>query len=213
MSTTSLIKMQVTVDNEMHVAATALIPVDINDIEMKNNFLTESYDATFSRHDTAFLIDYIIKTHHSFAKRNTIIIYNLIQKVTYRHSYQHPELKKFIEVAFCFFQDLLNQMIKEEEYIFPGISEAIKDKKTNSNAVALQGLKQQITLQLAEHKKTLNYLKVFREITNDYQIPCDASWHYISLFEKMKELENDLSKHFHLEDEILYNAIIQRLLK
>ena len=72
----------------------------------------------------------------------------------------------------------------------------------------MQCLKEKIQLQQNEHEKSFNYLKVFREITNDYEIPVDACWYYMSLFEKMKELEHDLTLHFYLEDDILFpNAI------
>ena len=101
-------------------------------------------------------------------------------------------------------------MLKEEQNLFPYLRQKASDIKydgKNDNA-SLQSLKEKIRLQQIEHEKSLNYLKVFRQITNDYQIPSDACWYYTSLFEKMKELEYDLTLHFYLEDDILFpNAI------
>jgi len=205
-----LIKLKNLVGNEAYLTAKTLNTTNIDCNETKDAIHGESDDTKFNKYDTNFLIDYIIKTHHAFAKTNTITIYNLIQKVAYRHSHEHNELKRFNEVAFFFFQDLLNQVLREELNLFPYLRQTIREinyNNKNDNA-AFQSLKEKIQLQKTEHKKSFNYLNIFREITNNYEIPLDACNHYKSLFEKMKELEYDLTLHFYLEDNILFrNAI------
>jgi hypothetical protein len=50
-----------------------------NEVTAFNNYknkISSACAAEFERCDTDFLIDYIIKTHHAFAKTNAIIIYN-----------------------------------------------------------------------------------------------------------------------------------------
>lgn len=210
MNTTSLIRMRRSIDNEVYNTAGTLHGVKFDSGEMKNTFNQETDYAVFVNYDVDFLIDYIVKTYHNFATKNTTIIYVLMQKVSYAHSERHPELQKFVEVAFCFFQDLLNQMLKEEQYLFPYISQTLKDRKlgVKIDSSALRSLNEKIDLQKIEHAKSLNYLKVFRRITNDYSLPSDACWYYKALFEKMKELEHDLIKYFHLEDNILFYSAI-----
>lgn len=204
MNTMQLIKLKNVVDNEAYLTVKNLSTMDIG--KTKDAIHDESENTKFNRYDTNFLIDYIIKTHHAFAKTNAITIYNLTQKVAYRHSHEHNELKRFNEVAFFFFQDLLNQMLKEEENLFPYLRQTIREIKYNgkNDNAALQSLKQKIQLQKTEHEKSFNYLKIFREITNNYQAPPDACWYHMYLFEKMKALEQDLTMHFYLEDNILF---------
>jgi len=206
MNTMQLIKMKNAGDNEAYLTTNILNEAVINCNDMKNAIYEESNKAKSGKYDTDFLIDYIITTHHTPTKKNSIIIYDLTQKVAYRHSDQHCELNKFSEVVFFFFHDLLNQMMKEEQTLFPYIRQIIKDIKPGgkNDDNTSQSLEQKIKSQQIEQRKTFNYLKVFREITNDYQIPSDACSYYISLFEKMKELERDLTMHFHLEDDILF---------
>ena len=199
MNTMPLIKLKNAVGNEAYFTAKILNTPDIDCNKMKDAIYEPGDNIKLSKYDTDFIIDYIIKTHHDFTKKNAVIIYNLIQKVACRHSHEHNELKKFNEVAFFFFHDLLNQMLKEEQNLFPYLRQKASDIKydgKNDNA-SLQSLKEKIRLQQIEHEKSLNYLKVFRQITNDYQIPSDACWYYTSLFEKMKELEYDLTLHFY----------------
>jgi regulator of cell morphogenesis and NO signaling len=210
MNTMSLIKPGNVFDNEMYLATSALSKSGIDGHDVKNTFGEKDSMMSFDKYPADFLIDYIIKTHHAFARKNTAIIYNLLQKIAYRHSDQHSELKKFSEVAFFFFQDLLNQMLKEEQDLFPYIRQEVKHlehgEKPNRNTSNY--FEERIKLQEVEHAKSFNYLRLFREITNDYKIPPGACWYYMSLFEKMQQLEQDLKVHFHLEGDILFHKAI-----
>jgi regulator of cell morphogenesis and NO signaling len=209
MNAMPLIKSKNAISNKAYSLEKTLNIMDVSCTEIKDAI--HACDNTkFSKYDTDFIIDYIVKVHHDFAKKNAITIYNLAQKVAYRHSHQQKELKKFNEVACFFFHDLLNQMSKEEQTLFPYVRQTIREIKYNgkNNNATLQSLKEKIRLQQAEHKKTFNYLKKFREITSDYEKPLDACHHYKSLFEKMKALEYDLTGHFYLEDDILFEKVI-----
>jgi regulator of cell morphogenesis and NO signaling len=193
--------------NDDSIGITILNKADFND--MKNKLSNEHTNTGFEKCDADFLIDYIIKTHHVFAKKNSVIIYDLTQKVAYRHSHQREELKKFNEIAFLFFHGLLNQMLREEQSLFPFIRQIIKDRKYpgKKDDDISRTLEEKIKLEQNKHEEVFKYLKSFREITKDYEIPADACNHYKSLFQKMKELEHDLILHFHLEANILFRKV------
>ncbi len=163
----------------------------------------------FNKWDTDFLVDYIIRTHHGEVEKKAVTIYKLVQKVAYRHSDEHPELLILTEVTFLFLHDLLNQMTKEENTFFPHSSRIEKTIKYpqragNSNS---EFLKDKIKLLQDAHENVFNYLKVIRKITNNYRIPHDACNSYRSLFEKMKEFEEDVNFHFILEKDILLERL------
>ena len=204
MDTIPLAETETVVANEKHHHLKILKNRDLDFNDMKS----ESND--FDKWETDFLVDYIIKTHHDFAKKNAVIIYTLAQKVAYRHSENHPELRTLSEIIFLFLHDLLNQMLKEEQYIFPYIRQKEKDRKyakINDNNIS-QSLKEKIKLLQNAHEKASKYLKVLRQVTNNFRIPYDACNSYNALFGKIKELEDDLNMHFHLENDILFpNAI------
>lgn len=159
---------------------------------------------------TDFLIDYIIRTHHDFAKKNAVIIYVLAQKVFYRHSNTHPELLTINKIIFLFLHDLLNQIKEKEQFLFPRIRQKanyIKYAGINDNSI-LQPLTEKIKLLQSERTKTFTYLKALRQATNNFAIPSDDCNSYKSLFEKIKELEDDLIIHFHLEDNFLLPNVL-----
>ena len=152
------------------------------------------------------LIDYIITIHHRYAKENAVIIYDLAQNVASRHSENHPELIKLATAIFLFFHDLLNHIKKEEQILFPHIKQLVKNKSySGKGTYTTFGLiKESINLMQKEHQATGKDLKLFHELTNDYMLPEDACNSYKYLFEKMKEFENDLFLHVHLENDILF---------
>src|SRR4051812_28800549 len=76
----------------------------------------------FNEWDLDKLSDYIITTHHTYVKKNTVVIYELMQELGNTHRQNHPELLKLSEVAFLFFHDLLNHLKKEERILFPNIN-------------------------------------------------------------------------------------------
>ncbi|MDE3184872.1 MAG: hemerythrin domain-containing protein, partial [Bacteroidota bacterium] len=72
-----------------------------------------------------------------------------------------------------------------------------------------QSLEGKIKVLQNGHAKSFTYLKALRQVTDNFGIPSDACNSYKALFEKMKELEDDLNIHFHLEDDILFpNALL-----
>jgi len=209
MNSTPRIELKNAIGDKAYFTEKNLNKADIDCHEIKDAINVRDNSA-LSKYDAVFLIDYVIQIHHGFVKKNATTIYNLAQKVAYRHSHEHDELKKFNEVAFFFFHHLLNQMSNEEQDLFPYLRQTIRETKYHGKIdnSALQSLKEKIQLQQAEHKRSFNYLKIFREVTSDYEMPFDACYHYKSLFEKMKELEHDLTRHFYLEDDILFPKVL-----
>ena len=156
--------------------------------------------------ETDFLIDYIMKTHHDFAKKKSVVIYMLAQKAFYRHSNTHPEMLTINNIIFLFVHDLLNQMKVEEQFLFPHIRQAaidIKCGEKNDNNI-LQSLMPKRRLLQDNHEKTFAYLNALRQVTDNFEIPSDCCNSYKALIETLKELEDDLILHFHLEDDFLF---------
>ena len=152
------------------------------------------------------IIDYIITTHHQYAKESGVIIYDLAQKIAYDHSKNHPELIQLTTTMFLFLHDLLNCMLKEEQILFPNIRHLIKNKSHSgkSGYTTFGLIKEWVSLIRTQHQASLKNIKLLHELTNDYMLPEDACTSYKCLFEKMKEFEDDLLMHVHLENNILF---------
>lgn len=160
----------------------------------------------FNNWDLDSLIDYIINTHHQYAKTSAVVIHDLAQKVANNHNEKHPELIKLTTALFLFFHDLLNHMKKEEQILFPNIKKLVKTKSyAEKGTYTTFGLIEELVRRMQKaHQTIVKDLKLFHELTNEYRLPEDACGSYKYLFEKLKEFENDLLLHFHLENNILF---------
>ena len=183
--------------------------VTIEQVKMaveQSNLPKTSTEQEFNKWDIDPLIDYIINTHHRYAKESAVIIYDLAQNVAHRHSHKHPELRKLTTALFLFLNDLLNQLKNEEQMLFPNIRQLIKNKGCREvNTHATFGfINDSVGKLKKQHLAAGKELKLLRKLTNDYMLPADACNSYKFLFEKMKEFENDLFLHVHLENNILF---------
>ena len=160
----------------------------------------------FNKWNLTVLIDYIIDTHHQYAKTSAVIIHDLAQKVANDHNEKHPELINLTTALFLFLHDLLNHMKKEEQILFPNIKQLIKKKSQSEKGIySTFGLIEESVRRMQKaHQAIGKDLKVFRELTNDYMLPENVCGSYKYLFEKLKEFEDDLLLHFHLENNILF---------
>jgi regulator of cell morphogenesis and NO signaling len=160
----------------------------------------------FNNWDLDSLIDYIINTHHQYAKTSAVIIHDLAQEVANHHKEKHPELIKLTTAIFLFFHDLLNHLKIEEQILFPNIKELIKNKSCQEIGIytTFGLIKESIRRMQKAHQAMSKDLKLFNELTNNYKLPEGSCSSYKYLFEKMKEFEADFLLHVYLENNILF---------
>jgi regulator of cell morphogenesis and NO signaling len=168
-------------------------------------------ETDFQNWDLGFLSDYIINTHHRYVRENTAFILELAQKVARVHGERHPEL---IQVAALFSRignDLTLHMIKEEKILFPFIKELAQVYNTGGMLPSADFGKISIPIQVmeSEHEQVGGDFETIRGLTTNYQLPLDACTSYTILFKKLEEYENDLHRHVHLENNILFPKAIQ----
>ena len=160
--------------------------------------------------DLDALIDHITGTNHQFTKEKAVTIYDLAQKVAYRHSEAHPELRELVTAMFFFLQDLLRHMMREEQILFPNIKQLLKNKnRSPKGTYTTFGLiKEWVRLMQKEHQSACKSFKAFDRLTNNYSIPQDACSSYKSLFRLMKEFEADFSMLVGIENNILFTKAV-----
>lgn len=153
------------------------------------------------------LIDYIINTHHSFVKVNAIIIYDLAQQVAYKYNENHSKFAKLATKSFLFFHDILNNIMIEEEILFPNIKQLIKNRKLPGRATytTFGLISESVKLMEKHHRTAEEDLKFLRKLTNNYR-PSDDSCNY--LFKKIQEFEKHWLAYVHLENNILFPKAI-----
>lgn len=155
----------------------------------------------FDSWDLGFLADYIYNVHHRYIRENGPIIEQLAEKVASRHGSVHPELVELANGLEGLMDELYSHVQKEERVLFP----AIKALESNGTGAQIPvGIGGPAQMMEVEHGAAGDELKALRKLTRDYELPADACNSYTYLFEKVKEFENDLFQHIHLENNILF---------
>jgi regulator of cell morphogenesis and NO signaling len=142
---------------------------------------------------------------------NIPLIIQYSDKVARVHGENHPETveinKLFHEVAI----ELSAHMQKEEMILFPFIKTMSKAKKegTPMPAPPFGTVNNPIRMMEAEHENAGDIFKQIDKLSNNYTPPLAACNTYRVLYAKLQEFENDLHKHIHLENNILFPKAIQ----
>ncbi len=153
-----------------------------------------------------FLADYIVNTHHAYLNENTAQIEAYANKIAGVHGPHHPEV---IEIAAIFSKiatDMAAHLREEEEVLFPAIKR-INTARTAGNtldALDQETIRATLIKLDHEHQEIGDAVHTIRHLATDYAIPGDVCNTFVVTYQKLKEFEDDLHKHVHLENNILF---------
>ena len=172
----------------------------------KLDSMSPAADENFLAWEADYLIDYIIRKHHSFVRQKTDEIGAYSRKVASVHGERHPEnieiYHKFTELTL----EMMAHLHGEEDVAFPLISEISKKRKRGEKVseTEIGELKKQLTLMVNEHEGAGSLIAEIRELSNQFTPPNDACTTYRILYQNLEAFEMDLHRHIHLENNILF---------
>ncbi len=158
-----------------------------------------------------FLADYIVNVHHKFVWENLPLLHEFTTKVARVHGAAHPELleiaQRFEEVA----QEMTLHMRKEELILFPYIKRLVAAKKKGQplEEPPFGSVENPIRMMEAEHDRAGEIMKQIHQLSNEFTPPEDACNTYRVTFHKLREFEEDLHQHVHLENNILFPKSVE----
>ena len=151
------------------------------------------------------LIGYILVHHHFYVKQIMPTIAGHLEKVAGKHGDRFPYMQevynKFREVQ----EDMSNHMQKEEVILFPRIKKMEElSLSGNESALSLVEISGPITVMMNEHDQAGDLLYAIRALTNHYTVPEGACTTFKVCLSELKEFEEDLHRHVHLENNHLF---------
>jgi len=157
---------------------------------------------TWQKEPLTELQRYIVSTHHVFTRQMLETVQQLSEKVADRHGENHPETVIVASLVVDLFDDLLPHMMKEEQILFPYIESL--ENATEPPASCFGTVKNPILMMVLEHDAVAIKLQELRTVTGDYTLPDDACLSFRALYERLSDLEQDLHRHIHLENNVLF---------
>ena len=157
------------------------------------------------------LADYIEKTHHRYVEEKSVILQQFLSKLVKVHGGNHPELFEIHQIFNSVAQGLAAHMKKEELILFPFIRKMVKAQMSKEKLPQAHfgSVENPIDMMEHEHTEEGDKLRRLAELANEYQPPADACNTYRVTFAMLDEFEQDLHKHIHLENNILFPKSIE----
>lgn len=174
---------------------------ELNLVESTNSLLND-----YNKWELDFLIDFIQNTHHKYVDENLTLLKQYVDKVAQAHGDNHPEIFEIQELIHVVSDELTTHMKKEELLLFPFIKKLVRAKRehTKIEKPYFDSVNNPIQMMEEDHDHAGDIFKRISKLTNAYQTPEDACNTFKALYAKLKEFEDDLHQHVHLENNILF---------
>lgn len=156
------------------------------------------------------LVDYIVNVHHSFVREAIPVVLAHTRKVGAVHGGNHPEVVAIARHFETVAAELQHHMMKEEQMLFPYIKGLVAAKRGLAawTPPPFGTAQHPIRMMEAEHEAAGEELYGIRALSNNYAPPEDACTTYRVSFAELKQFEEDLHQHVHLENNILFPKAI-----
>lgn len=157
------------------------------------------------------LTGHIVQKHHEYTRRESPRLTALAAKVRLRHGHLHPELHQLCELIEAMGSEMLTHMLKEEQVLFPRLfaMEQAAQHGTVLQPAFFGALINPIRHMMGDHDDTAELLRSIRALTKNYTLPDDACASHQALYQGLTDLEKDLHRHLHLENNILFPRALE----
>lgn len=158
--------------------------------------------------DPVFLSRYIVGVHHQYVRETLPTLIQFSQKVAQVHGEGRPELLPIRTHVAELSAEMEQHMTSEEAEVFPRIERAVSAHASGQSSSeadlesAIRGLE-------AEHEHAGALVGQIRVLSDDYTPPATACATYRALYAKLAEFEEDLHRHVHLENNILFPKVVE----
>jgi regulator of cell morphogenesis and NO signaling len=158
-----------------------------------------------------FLADYIVNTHHAYLNENTAQIAAYVRKIAAVHGTRHPEVVEIAAIFERIAADMAAHLREEEEVLFPALRRIIASRRAGTAPAAKDSETIRASLEKLgdEHETIGEAVHAIRHLAHGYAIPDGVCSTYVVTYRKLKEFEDDLHKHVHLENNILFPKAAQ----
>ncbi|MFK7001655.1 iron-sulfur cluster repair di-iron protein [Flavobacterium oreochromis] len=167
-----------------------------------NNFKAMSLDT---------LIDYIEEKHHTYVEEKIPVIMQLLNKICQVHGTKNPDLFEIRDLFVASSNDLSQHMKKEELILFPFIKKMVSAANNDIKITtpSFMTVNNPIQMMKHEHENEGDRFDKISKLTNRYTPPQGACNTYKVTYAMLNEFEEDLHKHIHLENNILFPSAMQ----
>jgi regulator of cell morphogenesis and NO signaling len=152
------------------------------------------------------LSDFIVKTYHRHAEEQIQVLRPYLEKICQVHGDHHPELFEVKDIFMEVSGDIAKHQKKEELMLFPFIKKMAhaQGNKDVLKALPSKAIEDRVKMLTDEHDSQGEAFNKMAELSHDFMIPEDACMAYKVSLQGLKDFQENLHKHIHLENNILF---------
>lgn len=143
---------------------------------------------------TPRLVAHIVSRHHEYLRRTLPFVGTLASKVGRVHGDHNPKLRDLAAAVEELTSTLVPHLDEEEQSLFP----ALMARELDRAAVA-----RELGAMQEEHLAVAKLLEQVRAASDDFTLPEWACNSYRTLFAELKQVEEDVFTHVHIENHVL----------
>jgi regulator of cell morphogenesis and NO signaling len=171
--------------------------------ELQHPEKLESADRNaYNEWSLGFLTDFIVNNHHGYIRKNLPELWTYAKKVARVHGADHPELLSIEQQVEEIHDSLQDHIEEEERVLFPYVKSMAATAGTKGTGG--QKLKELLGDLEKEHAAIGKAFDKIRRLSKNYQVPEDGCSSYRMLYTMLPDFEEDLHRHIHLENNILF---------
>ncbi len=179
--------------------------------QLKSDYTTVAAPTfQFANWSLDLMIDYLVKYHHHYIRSQGPVSYQLLEKVHQVHGPNHPELKLVKELFYNSLVDLHQHLDKEEQILFVFIRKLIAAEAQQQPLPEFHcgSIENPIGVMMSEHQNEGILHEKIAQLTHNYTPPADACTSYKLALQLLKEFEQNLHIHIHVENNLLFPRAI-----
>lgn len=151
------------------------------------------------------LCDHIVAEHHGFLRRELPRLADLLEKVERAHGGERPEMAEIGEVFAGLRAELEEHMAKEEQVLFPAC------RAVDAGSPPPPFVASAIAVMEADHAQAAAALERLRALTGGFDLAGALCNTHRATLDGLRELELDLHRHLHEENNILFPRTLEVL--
>lgn len=159
-------------------------------------------EVDFSSLSLAEMCDQIEATHHQYLRSELPRLTQLVAKVVSVHGDQHVWLTQLAESFRQLCEELVPHMMKEEQILFPAIRTI--ERTSSVPLFPFGSVDNPIRMMEHEHDAAGQALKAIRAASSNFTLPEGGCNTFRAMLDGLHELENDLHRHIHKENNVLF---------
>ncbi|GAA4331929.1 DUF542 domain-containing protein [Flaviaesturariibacter amylovorans] len=164
----------------------------------------------FEQWPLPFLIDYITHIHHAYIRETGAALASQLSAFVKGHTKKYPYLVRVEECYLNLLTQLIEHTNEEEARIFPYmrqvVSAAAGKESYGKLFIRTLGLRLGPVVE-KEHKRISVLLSELRSITDHYRFGDAACTNHQVIYHRLREFDEDLVQHKHLENNILFPRV------